>query len=255
MTSVSKKELEFQIRTHSPNVSIAKCTNIRPEISGIEYKGIPLQNYVYCKVCHKVLSKCKGTTGNIFRHCKSHVQGGSGTSGQIQAGNYYYPATKLSKPTISVSTDSSEQQESDNYYYPVNNLSKPFRADISEEMVKSKLYELPKHITSETLKYLKESNMLPPQPTLAIRNVIKIEIQEGIPMAHVEWNDPSMYSTWIPATNSLHYYIYDTEIKYEDDDDESAESQIGSGSHKSRKSLSILQKRAIKRMHMQHRHH
>ncbi len=46
---------------------------------------------------------------------------------------------------------------------------------------------------------------------------------------------------WIPARNLKRYYIYDTDILYEDDSDEDTD--------KSKRShLSILQRRAIKRM-------
>ena len=230
MEDISKRELETQIKVGSPNVAIGKCATIRPEIAGIEYKGMRLKNCVYCKVCHKVLSLCKGTTGNIVRHCKSHGQNGSGIIEQNQAVNYHYPVTNLSKQHIDVTPVATRMTDT---------------------------YVLPEHITSDTLVYLKESNLLPPQPNLSIRNVIKIEIHEGIPMAHVEWNDPSMPSTWIPAPNLLHYYIYDTKIKYEEDDEESMDSRSYNGYHKSVKShLSILQKRALRqRKRIHHRHH
>ena len=229
MEAISNRELEKQIKFGSPNLSIGKCATIRPEIADIEYKGTRLKNCVYCKVCHKVLSLCKGTTGNIVRHCKSHVQSGSGIIEQKQAVNYHYPVTNLSKKQYDVTPVATRMADS---------------------------HVLPEHITSDTLLYLKESNLLPPQPNLSIRKVLKIEIQEGIPMAHVEWNDPSMWSTWIPAPNLLHYYIYDTKIQYDEDDEGSMDSQSGNGYHKSVKShLSILQKRALrqrKRVHQRH---
>jgi len=86
--------------------------------------------------------------------------------------------------------------------------------------------------------------MLPPEPDLAIRQVIKVEVEDGIPMAHVKWSDPNFTNTWIPVRNLKRYYIYDTDILYEDDSDEEA--------HKSKRGhLSVLQRRAIKRMKRQ----
>ena len=57
-------------------------------------------------------------------------------------------------------------------------------------------------------------------------------------------NDPNFPNTWIPVRNLKRYYIYDTDILYEEDSDEDA--------HKSKRChLSVLQRRAIKRMKRQ----
>lgn len=256
MDVISKIKLERLIKDGSGKVSIDKSKTIRPEIAGIVYNGKLLQDFGYCKMCHKVLTLSKGSTGNIVRHCKSHVQCGSGISEQDQAVNYHYPKTTYSKPHISIDSDTSDQIAAVKYHYPETNIPKPHIVNIPDKMAKSNYYELPKHITSDTLRYLKESNMLGPQPDLAISKVIMVEIQDGIQMAHVQWSDPTMYSTWIPARNLLKYYIYDTEIQYDAEDD-SAETQSGNGLYKSRKSkLSILQKRALRhRKRMHHNHH
>ena len=84
--------------------------------------------------------------------------------------------------------------------------------------------------------------MLPTKPDLSIRRVIKVNLDDGILMAHVEWNDPAMLSSWIPARNLNRYHIYDTDITYEEDPNEELDSHLMKTPN-----LSNLQKRAIQR--------
>jgi len=84
--------------------------------------------------------------------------------------------------------------------------------------------------------------MLPAKPELSIRKVIKVDVVDGILMAHVKWNDPAMLSSWIPARNLNRYHIYKTDITYEEDHNEELDSD-----RKKTPNLSNLQKRAIQR--------
>ena len=214
MESMSKSEVSDLIKSNSPNVTLVSksklCSNW-PDMFQIEHNGSLLRNLLYCKRCDKVLLLSKGKTANLSRHCKSHSQNGCGFSDSNQAVTYHYPAIK--------ETDTN----------PKSTMAKS--EDITE----------PESVTSATLRFWKLNNMLPPEPDLAIRQVIKFDIEDGIPMAHVKWSDPKLPNNWIPVSNLKRYYIYDTDILYEDDSDEET--------HQSKKShLSILQRRAIKRM-------
>ena len=98
MAAISKTGLERLIKTGSSSVTIGNCSTIRPEIVVIEHNGIHLKEFVYCKLCQKVLTVCKGTTGNIFRHCKRHDQSGGGVSSHLRPDNYHPPSSSLAKP-------------------------------------------------------------------------------------------------------------------------------------------------------------
>ncbi len=218
MESLSKSVVSNLIKSNSPNVTLVNTSKIcikRPDIFQIEHNGSLLRNLVYCKRCDKVVTLSKGSIGNLSRHCKSHSeQKGAGMSEDIMSAAYHYPGLNQTDTNTEV------------------------------EMAESEENDVPDTVTSATLRFWKYNNMLPPEPDLAIRQVIKVEVEDGIPMAHVKWSDPNFHNTWIPVRNLKRYYIYDTDILYEDDSDEDA--------HKSKHChLSVQQRRAIKRMKRQ----
>ncbi len=216
MSSFSKSYLAHLIHTSSPSVELLNSSKIcrnRPDIYQVTFNGTLVHNRLYCKKCGKVLVLSTGSTGNISRHCKSHLQIGKGIDEQDLEINYHYPNLK---------------QHID--------ISKPNESEILKESNE------PKSITSETLRYWKENNMLPAKPELSIRKVIKVDVVDGILMAHVKWNDPAMLSSWIPARNLNRYHIYKTDITYEEDPNKERDSD-----RKKTPNLSNLQKRAIQR--------
>jgi len=216
MSSFSKSYLADLIHASSPSVALVKSSMIcrnRPDIYQVTYNGTLVHNRLYCKKCGKVLVLSKGSTGNLSRHCKSHLQIGEGIDEHNLETNYHYPNLK---------------QHID--------LTKANESDILKESNE------PNSITSETLRYWKENNMLATKPDLSIRRVIKVDLVDGILMAHVKWNDPAMLSSWIPARNLNRYHIYDTDITYEEDPNEELDSHLEKYSN-----LSKIQKRAIQR--------
>ncbi len=211
---MSKSEVADLIKSNSPNVTLISTSKLCtkwPDIVQIEHNGSLLRNLLYCKRCDRVLLLSKGKTANLSRHCKSHSQNGCGIRESNQAVTYHYPAVKQTE------------------------------TNPGSAVAKTEEIDVPESVTSATLRFWKMNNMLPPEPDLAIRQVIKFDIEDGIPMAHVKWSDPNLPNDWIPARNLKRYHIYDTDILYEDDSDEET--------HQSKRShLSILQRRAIKRM-------
>ena len=178
MESLSKSVVSDLIKSNSPNVSLVNTSKIcskRPDIFQIEHNGTLLRNLVYCERCDKVLALSKGTTANLSRHCRSHSQNGGNIVDPHLAVNYHYPPIK----------------QTDN-----NSLS---------VMPKSEELDVPETVTSATLRYWKLNDMLPPEPDLAIRQVIKVESEDGISMAHVKWSDPNLANAWIPTRNLKRY--------------------------------------------------
>ena len=187
MESISKLVISDLIKSNSPNVTLVSASKFCkkwPDIFQIEHNGSVLRNLLYCKMCDKVLLLSKGKTDNLSRHCKSHSQNGSGIGESNKAVTYHYPAFKK--------TDTNP----------------------GSAMAKTQEIGVPESVTTMTLRFWKLYNMLPPEPDLAIRQVIKFDIEDGIPMAHVKWSDPKLPNTWIPARNLKRYYIYDTDIFY-----------------------------------------
>ena len=225
MSKLSKFELVDLVQSNSPSVRLVNTTKIcnnRPDIYQVEHNGTLLPNHVYCKRCNKVLILTNGNTGNLSRHCKSHNQIGSGLDEHDQAINYHF------RKTNQILTKDMPKQS--------------FIDDIGNQ------FDNDSPITSETLRSWKMNGLMPAEPEIAISHVIKTRLEDGIPMALVKWIDPKLPSYWIRTCDLKNYYIYDTDIVYED---ATSEEDL-----KLRSRLSMQQKKALKHIrHRKRQHH